>query len=477
MNNEIYENPLITRYASREMAENFSARKRCLLFRDLWIALAESEMELGLPITKAQVDELKAKRDALDLARVAEIEKEVRHDVMAHVRHYSELCPSAGAVIHLGATSAYVGDNADIIIYRDALLLIRKKLYNAIDKLAAFAERTRGIPALGYTHFQSAQLTTVGKRACLWMKELVMDLDEFSFVLDGLLLRGAKGTTGSQASFLRLFGGDHQKVRELEARVCKKLGFAGAYPVSGQTYPRKVDTRILNFLANVAQSAYKFGGDLRLLQGLKELEEPFELSQIGSSAMAYKRNPMRAERMCSLARFAMALPANGFGTAAHQWFERTLDDSANRRLSLPQAFLAADGALKLYINIAERLVVNEKVIERRVAEELPFMATETILMDAVMRGGNRQELHEKLRQHSMAAGARVKNEGKDNDLLRRIAGDPAFNITLEQLAAITDPVLFVGRAPEQVREYLEEVVKPLLKEGKNLLGYESVIEV
>lgn len=477
MDHEIYENPLVTRYASREMAENFSEQKRCALFRDLWTALAEAEMEMGLPITQDQVDELKAHRSDIDFARVAQIEKEVRHDVMAHIRAYSELCPNAGAIIHLGATSCFVGDNADIIIYRDALLIIKRKIYNAVDMLSRFAEKTRGIPTLGYTHFQPAQLTTVGKRACLWMQDLVLDLEELGSILGTIRLRGAKGTTGTQASFLRLFDGDHAKVRELESRICAKMGIPEAYPVGGQTYPRKFDSRLLNFLANVAQSAYKFGNDLRLLQGLKEMEEPFELSQIGSSAMAYKRNPMRSERICSLARFAMSLPANSVFTASTQWLERTLDDSANRRLSLPQAFLAVDAVLKLYINVVERIVVNEKVIEKRVREELPFMATETILMDAVMRGGDRQELHEKLRRHSMDAGARVKGEGRDNDLLERIAGDAAFGMSMEELLGITDPKLFVGRAPEQVSEYLSECILPLLEGGKEMLGYKAKIEV
>ena len=460
--NDRYQSPLSERYASKEMQYIFSPDMKFKTWRKLWIALAETEQELGLPITDEQINELKAAKDDINYDVAKAREKEVRHDVMSHVYAYGQQCPTAKGIIHLGATSCYVGDNTDVIIMREALYLVRKKLVNVINELASFAETYKELPTLGFTHFQAAQPTTVGKRACLWLNELVMDLDDINYMISQMKLLGSKGTTGTQASFLELFDGDHEKCKEADRRIAKKMGFDSCFPVSGQTYSRKLDTRVLNVLASIAQSAHKFSNDIRLLQHLKEIEEPFEKSQIGSSAMAYKRNPMRSERIASLSRYVMVDVLNPAITAATQWFERTLDDSANKRLSVPEAFLAIDGILDLYLNVVD---------------ELPFMATENIMMDAVKRGGDRQELHERIRTHSMEAGRTVKVEGKANDLLERIANDPAFGITMEELQAIMNPRNFVGRAPEQVTEFLEEVIQPILDENKELLGMSAEINV
>ena len=468
--NDRYQSPLSERYASKEMQYIFSPDMKFKTWRKLWIALAETEQELGLPITDEQINELKAAKDDINYDVAKAREKEVRHDVMSHVYAYGQQCPTAKGIIHLGATSCYVGDNTDVIIMREALYLVRKKLVNVINELASFAETYKELPTLGFTHFQAAQPTTVGKRACLWLNELVMDLDDINYMISQMKLLGSKGTTGTQASFLELFDGDHEKCKEADRRIAKKMGFDSCFPVSGQTYSRKLDTRVLNVLASIAQSAHKFSNDIRLLQHLKEIEEPFEKSQIGSSAMAYKRNPMRSERIASLSRYVMVDVLNPAITAATQWFERTLDDSANKRLSVPEAFLAIDGILDLYLNVVDGLVVYPKVIEQHLMNELPFMATENIMMDAVKRGGDRQELHERIRTHSMEAGRTVKVEGKANDLLERIANDPAFGITMEELQAIMNPRNFVGRAPEQVTEFLEEVIQPILDETKNFLA-------
>ena len=439
--------------------------------------MAETEAELGLPISEEQIAELKAAKDDINYDVAKAREKEVRHDVMSHVYAYGQQCPTAKGIIHLGATSCYVGDNTDVIIMREALYLVRKKLLNVICELAKFADTYKELPTLAFTHFQPAQPTTVGKRASLWLNDLVMDLSDVDYIISQLKLLGSKGTTGTQASFLELFDGDHEKCKEADRRIAQKMGFDACYPVSGQTYSRKLDTRVLNVVAGIAQSAHKFSNDIRLLQHLKEIEEPFEKSQIGSSAMAYKRNPMRSERIASLSRYVMIDVLNPAITAATQWFERTLDDSANKRLSVPEAFLAIDGVLDLYMNVVDGLVVYPKVIEQRLMSELPFMATENIMMDAVKRGGDRQELHERIRTHSMEAGRMVKVEGKPNDLLERIAGDPAFGTTMEELQSIMNPRNFVGRAPEQVTEFLNEVIRPILEENKEVLGMTAEINV
>ena len=434
-NNEIYQSPLSARYASREMQYIFSPDMKFKTWRKLWIALAETEQELGLSengkpvITQEQIDELKAHADDINYEVAKEREKLVRHDVMSHVYAYGQQCPKAAGIIHLGATSCYVGDNTDVIVMTEAMKLVRKKLINVINELAKFARTYKDLPTLAFTHFQPAQPTTVGKRATLWMQELLLDLSDLEYMIGQQKLLGSKGTTGTQASFLELFNGDHEKVRQIDKKIAEKMGFAECYPVSGQTYSRKVDSRILNVLSGIAQSAHKFSNDIRLLQHLKEIEEPFEKNQIGSSAMAYKRNPMRSERIASLSNYVIADSINPAITAATQWFERTLDDSANKRISVPEAFLAIDGILDLYLNVVDGLVVYDKVIYQRFMKEIPFMATENIMMDAVKRGGNRQELHERIREHSMAAGAVVKKEGKENDLVDRIAADPAFGMT------------------------------------------------
>ena len=475
--NDIYESPLSKRYAGRKMQEIFSADTKFRTWRRLWIALAESEKELGLPITDEQIEELKAHRDDINYEVAEAREKIVRHDVMSHVYAYGEQCPKAKGIIHLGATSCYVGDNTDIILMKEALAVVREKLLNVIARLAAFAEENKALPCLAFTHYQPAQPTTVGKRATLWINEFMIDLADLDYVADSLRLLGSKGTTGTQASFLELFNGDHEKCRQIDQKIAEKMGFPGCYPVSGQTYSRKVDTRVLNVLAGIAASATKFSNDIRLLQHMKEIEEPFEKTQIGSSAMAYKRNPMRSERIASLSRYILAAAMNPAITSSVQWFERTLDDSANKRISVPEAFLAADGVLSLCMNVTEGLVVYPKVIRKHLMEELPFMATENIMMDAVKAGGDRQELHEKIRTLSMEAGKRVKADGEANDLLDRIAQDPAFGMSREDLEACMDPEKYTGRAREQVEEYLAEVVKPLLKENESVLGQSVKIEV
>ena len=477
MSTDRYVSPLSERYASREMQYIFSPDMKFRTWRRLWIALAETEKELGLPITQEQIDELKANKDNINYDVAKERERQVRHDVMSHVYAYGVQCPKAKGIIHLGATSCYVGDNTDIIVMAEALKLVKKKLVNVIAELAKFAEEHKNLPTLAFTHFQPAQPTTVGKRATLWMQEFMLDLEDLDFVLSTLKLLGSKGTTGTQASFLELFDGDQETIDKIDPMIAEKMGFKECYPVSGQTYSRKVDTRVLNVLAGIAASAHKFSNDIRLLQHLKEVEEPFEKSQIGSSAMAYKRNPMRSERIASLSRFVMVDALNPAITSATQWFERTLDDSANKRLSVPEGFLAVDGILDLCLNVVDGLVVYPKVIEKRLRSELPFMATENIMMDAVKAGGDRQELHEKIRVHSMAAGKVVKEEGKANDLLERIAADPAFGMNMEQLQAIMKPENFVGRAPQQTEEFVNEVINPILEENKEVLGLTAEINV
>ena len=472
-----YQSPLSERYASREMQYIFSPEKKFRTWRKLWIALAETEKELGLPITQEQIDELKAHKDDINFDVAKEREKLVRHDVMSHVYAYGLQCPNAKGIIHLGATSCYVGDNTDIILMTEALKLVRKKLVNVMAELASFAEKYKDQPTLAFTHFQPAQPTTVGKRATLWLMELKLDLDDLDYVISSMKMLGSKGTTGTQASFLELFDGDHEKCRKADQMIAEKMGFKGCFPVSGQTYSRKVDSRVLSVLAGIAQSAHKFSNDIRLLQHLKEVEEPFEKNQIGSSAMAYKRNPMRSERIASLANYVMADMMNPMLVASTQWFERTLDDSANKRLSIPEGFLAVDGILDLYLNVVDGLVVYPKVIEKRLMSELPFMATENIMMDAVKAGGDRQELHERIRELSMEAGRNVKAEGKDNNLLELIAADPSFNLTLEELKKTMDPKKYVGRAPQQVEEFLDEVIRPVLEENKDLLGVKAEINV
>lgn len=477
MSNDRYVSPLSERYASREMQYIFSPDKKFRTWRRLWIALAETEKELGLNITDEQIEEMKSHADDINFEVAKEREKVVRHDVMSHVYAYGVQCPKAKGIIHLGATSCYVGDNTDIIIMAEALKLVRTKLVNVIAELAKFAEEQKNQPTLAFTHFQPAQPTTVGKRATLWMQEFEMDLEDLEYVLGSLKLLGSKGTTGTQASFLELFEGDHEKIKELENKIAKKMGFEKCFPVSGQTYSRKMDTRVLNVVAGIAASAHKFSNDIRLLQHLKEIEEPFEKNQIGSSAMAYKRNPMRSERIASLANYVMVTALNPAITSATQWFERTLDDSANKRLSVPECFLAIDGILDLYLNVVDGLVVYPKVIEKRLMSELPFMATENIMMDAVKAGGDRQEMHEKIRTLSMEAGKNVKEKGLDNNLLELIANDPSFNMSLEDLQKTMDPSKYVGRSPEQVEEFLRDEIQPILDANKEILGLTATINV
>ena len=477
MSTDRYQSPLSERYASKEMQYIFSPDMKFRTWRKLWIALAETEKELGLNITQEQIDELKAHADDINYDVAKAREKEVRHDVMSHVYAYGVQCPKAKGIIHLGATSCYVGDNTDIIVMTEALKLVKKKLVNVIAELAKFADANKALPTLAFTHFQPAQPTTVGKRATLWMQEFLMDLEDLDYVLSTMKLLGSKGTTGTQASFLELFDGDQETIDKIDPMIAKKMGFEKCYPVSGQTYSRKVDTRVLNILAGIAARAHKFSNDIRLLQHLKEVEEPFEKSQIGSSAMAYKRNPMRSERIASLSRFVMIDAMNPAITSATQWFERTLDDSANKRLSVPEGFLAIDGILDLCLNVVDGLVVYPKVIEKRLRSELPFMATENIMMDAVKAGGDRQELHERIRELSMEAGKNVKVEGKENNLLELIAADPAFNMTLEDLQKTMDPSKYTGRAEVQVNAFLKNVVQPVLDDNKEILGMTAEINV
>ncbi|MCM1160766.1 MAG: adenylosuccinate lyase [Roseburia sp.] len=483
MSNDRYVSPLSERYASKEMQYIFSPDMKFRTWRRLWIALAETEYELGLSqdgkpvITKEQIEELKAHAEDINYEVAKAREKEVRHDVMSHVYAYGKQCPNAAGIIHLGATSCYVGDNTDIIVMTEALKLVKKKLVNVMDELAKFADRYKGLPTLAFTHFQPAQPTTVGKRATLWLQEFSLDLEELDFVLSHMKLLGSKGTTGTQASFLELFNGDQETIDKIDPMIAEKMGFAECYPVSGQTYSRKIDTRVANVLAGIAASAHKMSNDIRLLQHLKEVEEPFEKSQIGSSAMAYKRNPMRSERIASLSRYVMIDALNPAITSATQWFERTLDDSANKRLSIPEGFLATDGILDLCLNVVDGLVVYEKVITKRLMSELPFMATENIMMDAVKAGGNRQELHERIRELSMEAGRNVKELGRENNLLELIAEDEAFNMSLEDLQKTMDPSKYVGRSKEQVEKFLETVIKPILEENKELLGVKAEISV
>ncbi len=475
--NERYQSPLSERYASKEMQYIFSPDKKFKTWRKLWIALAETEKELGLAITQEQIDELQAYAEDINYEVAKERERLVRHDVMSHVYAYGQQCPKAKGIIHLGATSCYVGDNTDIIIMTDALKLVRKKLINVMAELAKFADHYKNQPTLAFTHFQPAQPTTVGKRATLWLHDLYLDLEDLDYVLTSMKMLGSKGTTGTQASFLELFDGNHEKCRQADEMIAKKMGFTSCYPVSGQTYSRKIDTRVLNVLAGIAQSAHKFSNDVRLLQHLKEIEEPFEKNQIGSSAMAYKRNPMRSERIASLSNYVMSDVMNPMLVASTQWFERTLDDSANKRLSIPEGFLAVDGILDLYLNIVDGLVVYPKVIEKHFMAELPFMATENIMMDAVKAGGDRQELHEKIRTLSMEAGRNVKEKGLDNNLLELIAADPAFGLSMEELLKTMEPMQYVGRAPEQVEEFLTDVINPVLEENKECLGMTAEITV
>ena len=475
--NDRYQSPLSERYASREMQYIFSPDMKFRTWRKLWIALAETEKELGLNITQEQIDELKTHAEDIKYDVAKEREKIVRHDVMSHVYAYGVQCPKAKGIIHLGATSCYVGDNTDIIVMSEALKLVRKKLVNVIAELAKFADTYKNQPTLAFTHFQPAQPTTVGKRATLWLQEFLMDLEDLTYVQGTLKLLGSKGTTGTQASFLELFEGDQETIDKIDPMIAKKMGFEACYPVSGQTYSRKVDTRVLNILAGIAASAHKMSNDIRLLQHLKEVEEPFEKTQIGSSAMAYKRNPMRSERIASLSRYVLCDALNPAITSATQWFERTLDDSANKRLSIPEGFLAIDGILDLCLNVVDGLVVYPKVIEKHMMAELPFMATENIMMDAVKAGGDRQELHERIRELSMEAGKTVKVEGKDNNLLELIAADPAFNLTLEDLKKSMDPSKYVGRAPRQVDVFLRDVVNPVLEANKEVLGMKAEINV
>ena len=475
--NDRYQSPLSERYASKEMQYIFSPDKKFRTWRKLWIALAETEKELGLPITQEQIDELKEHQDDINYEAAKERERLVRHDVMSHVYAYGLQCPKAKGIIHLGATSCYVGDNTDLILMTEALRLVRRKLINVMAELAAFARKWKDQPTLAFTHFQPAQPTTVGKRATLWLQDLCLDLEDLDHVLNSMKLLGSKGTTGTQASFLELFDGDHEKCRLADQRIAEKMGFSQCYPVSGQTYSRKIDTRVLNVLAGIAQSAHKFSNDIRLLQHLKEIEEPFEKNQIGSSAMAYKRNPMRSERIASLSNYVMADVMNPMLVASTQWFERTLDDSANKRLSVPEGFLAVDGILDLYLNVVDGLVVYPKVIEKHFMAELPFMAMENIMMDAVKAGGDRQELHERIRQLSMEAGRSVKEKGLDNNLLELIAADPAFGLTMEELQKTMEPMRYVGRAPRQVEEFLEEVVGPILDANREVLGMKAEINV
>ncbi len=465
-----YESPLSSRYASEEMLYLFSPDKKFTTWHELWIALARAEKNQGLPITQEQIDEMVAHKDEIDYPLAAQKEKELRHDVMAHIHAYGAHCPTAMPIIHLGATSCYVGDNTDMILMREGLYIIRDKLVNLIDRLAVFADQYKSLPTLGYTHFQPAQMTTVGKRASLWLNDLLLDLEEVEYRISTLKLLGSKGTTGTQASFLELFDGDRDKVRAAEKEIAADFNFDDVVPVSGQTYSRKTDSFVLNTLSGIAQSAGKFATDLRLLAHMKEIEEPFERNQVGSSAMPYKRNPMRCERICSLARYVICDALNPAFTAYNQWFERTLDDSANKRISIPEAFLAVDAILNIYLNVASGLVVYEKVIHKHVMEELPFMATENILMDAVRAGGNRQELHERIRQHAIAAGKAVKEEGRDNDMIDRIASDPAFGLTREQIMASMKPEAYIGCCPEQVTDLIETYVEPMRKKYADVLS-------
>ena len=477
MSTDRYQSPLSERYASKEMQYIFSPDMKFRTWRKLWIALAETEKELGLNITQEQIDELKAHAEDINYDVAKEREKQVRHDVMSHVYAYGVQCPKAKGIIHLGATSCYVGDNTDIIVMTEALKLVKKKLVNVIAELSKFADEHKALPTLAFTHFQPAQPTTVGKRATLWMQEFMLDLEDLDYVISTMKLLGSKGTTGTQASFLELFDGDQETIDKIDPMIAEKMGFKECYPVSGQTYSRKVDTRVLNVLAGIAASAHKFSNDIRLLQHLKEVEEPVEKSQIGSSAMAYKRNPMRSERIASLSRFVMVDALNPAITSATQWFERTLDDSANKRLSVPEGFLAIDGILDLCLNVVDGLVVYPKVIEKRLRSELPFMATENIMMDAVKAGGDRQELHERIRELSMEAGRNVKVEGKENNLLELIAADPAFNMSLEDLQKTMEPSRYTGRAQVQVEAFLKNVVQPVLDENKEILGMTAEINV
>ncbi len=477
MSTDRYVSPLSERYASKEMQYIFSPDKKFRTWRRLWIALAETEKELGLPITQEQIDELKAHKDDINYDVAKAREKEVRHDVMSHVYAYGCQCPKAKGIIHLGATSCYVGDNTDIIIMTEALKLVRRKLVNVLNELASFADKYKSQPTLAFTHFQPAQPTTVGKRATLWIQEFCLDLEDLNHVISSMKLLGSKGTTGTQASFLELFDGDMEKVGRVDTLIAEKMGFSECYPVSGQTYSRKVDTRVLNVLAGIAASAHKMSNDIRLLQHLKEVEEPFEKSQIGSSAMAYKRNPMRSERIASLSRYVITDALNPAITSATQWFERTLDDSANKRLSIPEGFLAIDGILDLCLNVVDGLVVYPKVIEKHLMAELPFMATENIMMDAVKAGGDRQELHERIRELSMEAGRNVKENGGENNLLELIAADPAFGLSLEDLKKTMEPSRYVGCAPAQVDAFLGQVVKPILEEYREVLGEKAEINV
>ena len=477
MSTDRYVSPLSERYASKEMQYIFSPDMKFRTWRRLWIALAETEKELGLNITQEQIDELKAHKDDINYDVAKERERQVRHDVMSHVYAYGVQCPKAKGIIHLGATSCYVGDNTDIIVMAEALKLVQKKLVNVIAELSKFADKYKEQPTLAFTHFQPAQPTTVGKRATLWTQEFLMDLEDLEYVMGTLKLLGSKGTTGTQASFLELFEGDQETIDKIDPMIAEKMGFKNCYPVSGQTYSRKVDTRVLNILAGIAASAHKMSNDIRLLQHLKEVEEPFEKLQIGSSAMAYKRNPMRSERIASLSRYVMVDALNPAITSATQWFERTLDDSANKRLSIPEGFLAIDGILDLCLNVVDGLVVYPKVIEKHMMAELPFMATENIMMDAVKAGGDRQELHERIRELSMEAGRTVKVEGKDNDLLERIAADPAFNLTIEELRKSMEPSRYVGRAKEQTVTFIEKTVQPVLDVHKDMLGMTAEINV
>ena len=482
-NTDRYQSPLSERYASQEMQYIFSPDMKFRTWRKLWIALAETEKELGLSqngvpvITDEQIDELKAHAEDINYEVAKEREKKVRHDVMSHVYAYGQQCPKAAGIIHLGATSCYVGDNTDIIVMTEALRLVKKKLINVMKVLSDFAEEYKGLPTLAFTHFQPAQPTTVGKRACLWLQEFLLDYEELEFVLSNMKLLGSKGTTGTQASFLELFNGEQETIDKIDPMIAKKMGFEACYPVSGQTYSRKIDTRVLNVLSGIAASAHKMSNDIRLLQHLKEIEEPFEKNQIGSSAMAYKRNPMRSERIASLARFVMVDALNPAITSAAQWFERTLDDSANKRLSIPEGFLAIDGILDLCLNVVDGLVVYPKVIEKRLMSELPFMATENIMMDAVKKGGNRQELHERIRELSMKAGRNVKVEGKENNLLELIAADPEFNMSIEELQKTMEPSKYVGCSKEQVEAFLSNCVQPILEENSELLGMSAEIHV
>ena len=473
-----YISPLSERYASKDMQYIFSQEKKFRTWRELWIALAKTEKELGIDsITDEMIAELEEHKEDINFEVAKEREKEVRHDVMSHVYAYGVQCPKAKGIIHLGATSCYVGDNTDIILMVEALNLVKKKVLNIIAELSKFADKFKDLPTLAFTHFQPAQPTTVGKRASLWIHDLLLDLEEITHLIDNIKLLGCKGTTGTQASFVELFSGDDEKIKQLDKLIAQKMGFSNCYPVSGQTYSRKIDTKVLFCLAGIAQSAHKFSNDIRLLQSLKEVEEPFEKNQIGSSAMAYKRNPMRSERIAALSNFVMSNVMNGMLTASTQWFERTLDDSANKRLSIPEGFLATDGILDLYLNVASGLVVYPKVIERRLAFELPFMATENIMMNAVKKGGDRQELHEKIRQLSMKAGENVKVHGKENNLLELIVNDSSFKLSKKDLEEMTDSKQYIGRSKEQVEEFLKEYVYPVLEKNKNLLGIKAEINV